>query len=48
MAQDKDERTTGAGAPRKAAEAEDKKAISDRSAPRAAGRAPMPRGGNSI
>src|SRR5260370_21253343 len=37
MAQDKDERTTGAGAPRKAAEAEDKKAISDRSAPRAAG-----------
>jgi subtilisin len=37
MAQDKDERPTGTGAPRKAAETEDKKAISDRSAPRATG-----------
>ena len=41
MAQDKDERPTGTGAgtgsPRKAAETEDKKATSDRSAPRATG-----------
>jgi subtilisin len=41
MAQDKDERPTGTGAgtgsPRKAAETEDKKAISDRGAPRATG-----------
>src|SRR5258707_14108361 len=41
MAQDKDERPTGTGAgtgsPRKAAETEDKKPISDRSAPRATG-----------
>ena len=41
MAQDKDERPTGTGAgpgsPRKAAETEDKKATSDRGAPRATG-----------
>jgi hypothetical protein len=34
---DKDERVTGTGSPRKAAETEDKKPISDRSAPRATG-----------
>jgi subtilisin family serine protease len=37
MAQDKDERATATGSPRKAAETEDKKAISDRAVPRVSG-----------
>ena len=53
MAQDKDERATATGSPRKAPEAEDRKASSDRACPRrqtataTSVRAARPRGANS-